>query len=36
LTFGPDGLLSSGGGVSIAVGTRILVISTVSGYAEVQ
>lgn len=36
LTFGPDGLLSSGGGVSIAVGTRTLVVSTVSGYAEVQ
>jgi MSHA pilin protein MshC len=36
LTFGPDGLLSSGGGVSVAVGSRTLVISTVSGYAEVQ
>ena len=36
LTIGPDGLLSSGGGVSIAVGSRTLVISTVSGYAEVQ
>ncbi len=36
LTFGPDGLLSSGGGISIAVGTRTLLVSTVSGYAEVQ
>lgn len=36
LTFGPDGLLSSGGGASIAVGGRTLVVSTVSGYAEVQ
>jgi MSHA pilin protein MshC len=36
LTFGADGLLSSGGGVSIAVGSRQLVISQVSGYAEVQ
>jgi MSHA pilin protein MshC len=36
LTFGPDGLLSSGGGVSVPVGPRTLVISAVSGYAEVQ
>lgn len=36
LTFGSDGLLSSGGGVSIAVGARTLAISAVSGYAEVQ
>ncbi|MGH8265318.1 MAG: hypothetical protein ACRET4_17725, partial [Steroidobacteraceae bacterium] len=36
VTFGPDGLLSSGGGASVAVGSRTLVISAVSGYAEVQ
>ena len=36
LTFGPDGLLASGGGTSIAVGARTLVVSAVSGYAEVQ
>jgi len=36
LTFGPDGLLASGGGTSITVGARTLVISAVSGYAEVQ
>jgi len=35
--FGPDGLLSSGGGARWSrVGSRTLVISTVSGYAEVQ
>ncbi len=36
LTFGADGLLAGGGGVNIAVGNRTLVISAVSGYAEVQ
>jgi MSHA pilin protein MshC len=36
LTFGSDGLLASGGGVSIAVGSRQLVVSAVSGYPDVQ
>jgi MSHA pilin protein MshC len=36
LTFGADGLLASGGGVNVAVGSRTLAISAVSGYAEVQ
>lgn len=36
LTFAADGLLASGGGVNIPVGSRTLAISAVSGYAEVQ
>lgn len=36
LTFGPDGLLLGGGGISVPVGPRTLAISVVSGYAEVQ